>query len=81
LLLILLLLQDIGYTVNYTMADPLVEPRNIKEARQQEEAAIIAAGATPFSAKTEVLRLHGDVLQRPVRKHTQRRYRQPDGAI
>jgi hypothetical protein len=72
---LLLLLQDLGYTVDFSKADPLTETSSLREARQQKEAAIIAAGETPFSAKTEVLRLHDDILQRPVREHIQRRFR------
>jgi hypothetical protein len=69
------LLQDLGYTVDFSKADPLKETASLKEARQQREAAIIAAGELPFSAKKEILRLQNDILHRPVREHIQRRFR------
>jgi hypothetical protein len=72
---LLSLTQDLGYTVDFSKADPLTETSSLKEARQQKEAAIIAAGELPFSAKKEILRLHDDILQRPVREHIQRRFR------
>jgi hypothetical protein len=67
--------QDLGYTVDYSKADPLEESAALKKARQQKEAAIIAAGYLPFSAKKEILRLNNDILQLPVREHIQRRFR------
>jgi hypothetical protein len=65
----------LGYTVDYGQADPLKEPTRHLQSRKLKEAAILAAGGTPFSHKGEERRLDNDILDIPILEVTHKRYR------
>jgi SAM-dependent MidA family methyltransferase len=67
----LLTLQDLGYTVDFSKAEPLVEPKARREARLLQQAAYIAAGGTD----TGVRYLHNDIIDWPVKQHVPRHLR------
>jgi SAM-dependent MidA family methyltransferase len=61
----ILKLQDLGYSVDYSKAEPLVEPKARREERLLQQAAYLAAGGT----NTGVRYLQNDIVDWPIKQH------------